>query len=395
MSDPRPIDTKKVSIEKDIISTIMSSKMTTTLDNPWTALSNNKPGSIIYGTYLDRFIVFQGQYYHTMIFDIQTHQVETLPDRKTTVSYGCQGTILDGVLYSFDYNENLKVVIHRFCPWKMSKWERIGSNLQFYPHCVLSHKGFIYIVDIEADMRIYRYTPEIDTDIDTDTDTDNYKDNTDGSLTEISKLPTNIMDFGAAAIGDKIYIIGGMNKKCHFSSRVHVFDITAQTWSEGPSLPRALEYTSATTVADRWIVVTGGYNYVVDFESMELNRKIYVFDTLLGQQWYESDIISPEYNHQCSTIGHYFVCTGRDEDEVKKNAIYIKRIIPEWNYEYVKHFILMRKLIDEGRAAPIIPTKKQKKDTAVKIYEDQDKVMQNLIMNTSLDMFRNVLSFLL
>ena len=133
-------------------------------------------------------------------------------------------------------------------------------------------------------------------------------------------------------------------------------------------------------VLDRWIICAG-----------EDNFKIHVFDTF-AQQWSQSKVELPPIcgAHSCITFGSHIIFFGK----TKLEAIDIKHIIPDWTYERIKHFILMRELVDKGRVIPTILFKRQRIDTSDQIHFDNEKVVQALMVNVCLDVFRNILSFL-
>ena len=366
---------------------------TTDTDYPWVELTCGqicRQIKLVCGAYKDRFIVFRAGRRSIFIYDVQTQTHKFLPDRN--ISYVSKSTTLDGSLYIFELNnqiQRLSLSLSTSASTSAStstststsaglEWEKVGSVLKFYPYDVVSEKKSIYLINHEF---IYCY----------DTRTDN--------LTKTSQLPQEGINFSAAAIANKIYIIGGCNQVYDMVSTVQVFDIASQLWSNAPPLPKALSNTALTTVSNRWIIIVGGYIRYNNFENFEMNSQIYVFDTL-SQQWSESPIqlVPPRVRHKCLTVGSQLVCIGGDdhsEHPCPMQAINIKHIIAGWKYELVKHFILMRKLIDENRATSFVTIKKQKNNASSKVYENTDKVIQAFFTNIGLDVFRNVLSFLI
>ncbi|MGH0127112.1 UNVERIFIED_CONTAM: hypothetical protein FKN15_052662 [Acipenser sinensis] len=67
--------------------------------------------------------------------------------------------------------------------------------------------------------------------------------------TELSPLPVGHSQHGAAALGNKIYIMGGFSwEEERFLSTVHVYSCETDTWSTGPELPRPLVGLSSGTL---------------------------------------------------------------------------------------------------------------------------------------------------
>jgi hypothetical protein len=52
-------------------------------------------------------------------------------------------------------------------------------------------------------------------------------------------LPVRRRAFIAAALGERIYLIGGMDDRNRILNRVDIFDVAHGTWSAGPNLPPA------------------------------------------------------------------------------------------------------------------------------------------------------------
>ncbi len=82
------------------------------------------------------------------------------------------------------------------------------------------------------------------------------------------KMPDSRANFGCVTIGGKIFIMGGSHpvtspggkqEQLSFTNRVSIFDVATNTWSDGVSLPEAVEC-DAVVVTGPFIVVTGGYD---------------------------------------------------------------------------------------------------------------------------------------
>ena len=343
-------------------------------DNLWVELRNDGDIQFIqdaYGVHENRYIVFNARIGGALMYDIQTQSFETLP-RQIPWGY-VSSCILKGVLYRFDRNSRT----HCLNLSPMSEWKNYGPFLGVYPTAVVCTETSIYTINALCKIHCY------------DTITNKPR--------EIARIPIPVVTYIATAVANRIYIIGGSTKSTHKAvATVQVFDINSQTWSQAPPFPKTIRQAAVTTFVDRWIIVTGGRTHFPGDPDNENNSKIYVFDTL-SQKWSESQVqlSPPRITPQCLTIGSHMICVGGQfcgsHGWCPAQAIEIKHIIPDWNYEHIRRFILMRKLVDEGRATPINVHKRRKTNTPSKTY----KLIQTLIVGLGWDMFRHVLSFLI
>lgn len=313
-----------------------------------------------HGTYKDRYVLFGTKDNGTVMYDAQTQTVFRIPDPP----HG-ELTLLNDVLYAFEQRRP----IQRLSLSPKSKWEKVHTILETHPYTTVSFKNYLYIFGFHS--LIYCYDTIAD------------------ELTKISKIPNEVLNFTVAAVANRIYIIGGWNRYSHEAvATVQVFDIVSQTWSISSPLPKALREGTATAVLDRWIIFSGGFAHYRHHPNYQLNDKIFVFDGL-SQKWCESEVklSPPRKMHKCITVRCHMMYVGGLDDSYRfcpLQVIDIKNIIPDWTYEQIRKYILVRKLVDEGRATPIVLN-----------FDYEDKVMQNLITDLSLDMFRNVLSYLI
>jgi hypothetical protein len=71
---------------------------------------------------------------------------------------------------------------------------------------------------------------------------------------EVAETPFRRRALALAAIGKKLYVIGGLTPETDFSQRVDVYDLVSKSWSRGPDLPES-DYNgfgaSAFNVGDR------------------------------------------------------------------------------------------------------------------------------------------------
>jgi|GEM_PF-5101822 len=74
-------------------------------------------------------------------------------------------------------------------------------------------------------------------------------------------LPTPVFGAQAAAVGSKVYVLGGWSSgpsgDRDLSAAVQVLDTASDTWSEGPELPTPVAEATATAVGRRIVVVSG------------------------------------------------------------------------------------------------------------------------------------------
>ncbi|MFN0208025.1 MAG: Kelch repeat-containing protein [Planctomycetota bacterium] len=62
-------------------------------------------------------------------------------------------------------------------------------------------------------------------------------ENNKGKWTTVTTLPEKRRGIAAAALTNKLFIIGGMNEEGDLSKRVDIYDIEKNSWSPGPELP--------------------------------------------------------------------------------------------------------------------------------------------------------------
>jgi N-acetylneuraminic acid mutarotase len=90
-------------------------------------------------------------------------------------------------------------------------------------------------------------------------------------------MPTPVSNAGAASIGAKIYVVGGLwedpvTAATSLMSNLQIFDTTTQTWEAGPPLPKALMQCAMTSVGGK-LYVFGGMA-----TTTSVARDAYVFD---------------------------------------------------------------------------------------------------------------------
>lgn len=86
--------------------------------------------------------------------------------------------------------------------------------------------------------------------------------------TQLANMPSGVAKFGVAALGGKIYVVGGYDTR----SSVMVYDIAANSWSSGPALPRGTDNVAVLAAGDKLYAMGG-----------EARTAFQVFDPASGQ----------------------------------------------------------------------------------------------------------------
>lgn len=328
---------------------------------PWTTWNeDNTLRRICFAcqAYQDRYIVAAGGWgkkgKSVVMCDLHDHKCINLPN--LPFSGRCDGGIMNG--YFYVYNSDTYGKIYRMDLSTCSTWEQVGPAIHSYADAVVCTENQVFILD-RSDM--YRY--------------DTIKD----KVHRVGPIPTPRDAFTAAVVGDKIYVIGGIDISYVDTgalSTVEVFDISTETWSQVPPLPKPIAY-GAVTVYKRWIIVTGGYH---DYGHI-YNTQTFIFN-LLTQQWTQSilGLSPPRESPRCTTIGSEIICVGGNQPHCSLQLIHTKHLLPIW--QNIKHFILLKWLVDNGRAYPVLNM-------------TQNNIIEKLMTDMCLDVFRMILSFII
>lgn len=92
---------------------------------------------------------------------------------------------------------------------------------------------------------------------------------------------TSRSEIGAAIIGEKIYVVGGIDAYARTLRSMEIYDIATDTWSNGPPMPQALHHPAVTTDGEKLYVLGGLIG--ISFETVDTG---YVFDPATSQ-WSE------------------------------------------------------------------------------------------------------------
>lgn len=329
--------------------------------------------------YENRYVLVAGGYdnmcggIHRSVFmiDTETNLIRALPDLPETNSKikECCGAIIEGYFYvtgsdSFFQRMNLSTTI----------WEKdLSSKFDVKAdRSIISLRGHLCIIG--------------DGDRSSCTQNENFIfDPITENLTEIPNMSKLRSRYSIASIGNNIYVIGGQDENDEQTSLVETFHVPSRTWSQAPNLPIALSDATATAFDERWIVVTGGLDQERNAVSF-----CFLFDTY-NQRWMQSPcrLQTPLYGHRSAVVGSKLIIVGGERmHDLEKDSIQtieVEHLIPNW-YK-VNHLILLRKLMDDGRAY----FRNQKNQN----MKDMDAAIRKLMTFDNLDTFRTVLLFLI
>src|ERR671915_583366 len=78
-----------------------------------------------------------------------------------------------------------------------------------------------------------------------------------GCWTARQDLPVALLDAGGAAVGGKLYVVGGKTSAGH-QSKMYVYDPTTETWTVGRDLPGAAVENPSLVALDGKLYAFGG-----------------------------------------------------------------------------------------------------------------------------------------
>ncbi|EKD65529.1 MAG: kelch repeat-containing protein [uncultured bacterium] len=87
-------------------------------------------------------------------------------------------------------------------------------------------------------------------------------------------MPTPRTEVSAAAVGGKIYVIGGFDGFGRTSNAVEIYDPSSDMWSQGPSLPEGRHHAAAVSVENKLFVIggfAGGFDPKSDLFLLDLD----------------------------------------------------------------------------------------------------------------------------
>jgi N-acetylneuraminic acid mutarotase len=80
-----------------------------------------------------------------------------------------------------------------------------------------------------------------------------------GTWRTLAPMPTPRSEVAVAAVGGKIYVVGGFEGDGSTSDTVEVYDPATDTWTQAPPLPEGRHHAAAIGVADIFLFVIGGF----------------------------------------------------------------------------------------------------------------------------------------
>lgn len=357
------------------------------IENKWTKRSEDgifPQLSFAAGVYNDRYLIIIGEsedYFGVLsvtMFDTKTRSQISLPRIPNTES--CDGIVLNEYFYLFyskdddDEDGGDESEVYRLSLSTHTKWEKLNpmKNRNIYYSDMVSDVKHLYLLTVQYDTlqaryaRMDRYDPMLE------------------KFTNISGFASFERADATAVVGNQIFFFGERSDSLAIftSSTVRVFDTSLQSFRTVPQLPTPLDDIKTLSFG-RWIIAIGNMPTLSD-------QVVFVFDTT-KQQWSKIENALPIHTEGFLVIGCHIVWIGSTG---AIESVHIKHLIPSWRWDVIKDFILLRKLINDGRAH-ILRRSKRVRNGIDRDTTKAKQVMEKLLTDTSLDIFRNVLTYLL
>lgn len=142
------------------------------------------------------------------------------------------------------------------------------------------------------------------------------------------RAPLSIARMAAtgAVVGQKIYVIGGIDSRCRTLRSLEIYDPATDRWETGPPLPVERHHAAA-TMRGSMLYVIGGYqgmNFVPKPE-------IFVLNTLTHQWNRDSDLPEGRGGHLAvCMMGDIYVIGGRTAAGVSRDLLYLHVADRRW-----------------------------------------------------------------
>ena len=312
------------------------------------------------------------------MYDVVNQSFIALPDLPFAEGI-CTGVVLNDYFYLTSHYE---MELYRIDLFGRVEWKSIvyyGEVENNRIKDMLTDGTRIFLIDECAGIRIFdprnnEFSPAYP--------------NADANMEDLFQVDENA--FSAVLIDNKIYVMGGNTSSHTVTDNTHMFDIFKKSWSQAPPLTIPICFSAAVAIDNRWIVVHGG------MEEHDQNKgHTFLFDTYT-QQWTHNNINAAYRTyHSCVQVGSQIITIGGEDhyhERCPMTSKYINGVITEW--DMLKPYILLRKLVDNKRAAPIIIHRLKHADSILKVGANAEAVVQNLFTNMSLDIFQYVLLYL-
>jgi len=126
------------------------------------------------------------------------------------------------------------------------------------------------------------------------------------SWCEVASMATKRCRHGAAALGGKLYVMGGCDVgKCTPLAEAEVFDPKADGWQQLPSMPTARKYFAATAVAGK-VYAIGGLD-----DDSELCDAVEAYDPIFGAWTQVASLPAARHHHTAAVVdGKIYVVGG-------------------------------------------------------------------------------------
>lgn len=136
------------------------------------------------------------------------------------------------------------------------------------------------------------------------------------SWRKLPPMPTPRALFGAAVVGKKIYAIGGDTGQARLAS-VEVFDTETESWSRGPALPRPLSNAGITVLGETIYAAGGSWGMEAGMRHV---AETLALDTRSGQWRSLASISSPRSHAELAALAGRLYIAGGSADEVGPHA---------------------------------------------------------------------------
>lgn len=340
----------------------------------WRTFSNHaifKRFQFACAAYMDRYILVAGgkckerrnivNLSSAVKYNMSKREFVTLPD--LPFSGTCNGTVLDEFFYVASRD-----TLYRINLFKPLEWETVVVFSVGSAEIIVSDGINIFLVSHTC---LFRFDP---------------------LRKQIDQMPSKKhpeYNLSASVVENKIIVLGGSSIRT-----MSVFDISSESWGKTRYLPLIL-YHDCTVVTKQWVIATGGKR---GFGFKDYNREIFVFDTLTDRGWTDRGLylIPPRQGHQCVIIDSHLVSVGGLGKITHKNrnssidAIYIKQFISSWNWERIKDFVLVRRLVELNRVEKDSYNNKNQITSSTK-----SDILRKIMWDLNHDEFILVMSFLI